>query len=262
MENVELKTEEDLNKYGVEDEQAENAYSIKLDKFEGPLDLLLHLIKEAKIDIKDIFVSTITEQFLDYISNMEEMPVDKVGDFIEMAATLIEIKSRKLLPPPPKGEDEDEEDPEKKLIRQIEEYKLFKEQSEILKEIEDVDSLYKEPEPLANGYRYELKDFSFDKLLDAFAQIMYKIEEKAQEPEAKQIAKDRFTVAQKIADIKDRLLQTDKIKFSELYSLDYSKSEVINTFLALLELLKTQIIKVVQTDTFGEIFIEKQNGEV
>lgn len=262
MENVELKTEEDLTKYGVEDEQAENAYSIKLDKFEGPLDLLLHLIKEAKIDIKDIFVSTITEQFLDYISNMEEMPVDKVGDFIEMAATLIEIKSRKLLPPPPKGEDEDEEDPEKKLIRQIEEYKLFKEQSEILKEIEDVDSLYKEPEPLANGYRYELKDFSFDKLLDAFAQIMYKIEEKAQEPEAKQIAKDRFTVAQKIADIKDRLLQTDKIKFSELYSLDYSKSEVINTFLALLELLKTQIIKVVQTDTFGEIFIEKQNGEV
>ena len=262
MENVELKTEEDLNKYGVEDDQTENAYSIKLDKFEGPLDLLLHLIKEAKIDIKDIFVSTITEQFLDYISNMEEMPVDKVGDFIEMAATLIEIKSRKLLPPPPKGEDEDEEDPEKKLIRQIEEYKLFKEQSEILKEIEDVDSLYKEPEPLANGYRYELKDFSFDKLLDAFAQIMYKIEEKAQEPEAKQIAKDRFTVAQKIADIKDRLLQTDKIKFSELYSLDYSKSEVINTFLALLELLKTQIIKVVQTDTFGEIFIEKQNGEV
>ena len=91
---------------------------------------------------------------------------------------------------------------------------------------------------------------------------MYKIEEKAQEQESKQIAKDRFTVAQKIADIKDRLLQTDKIKFSELYSLDYSKSEVINTFLALLELLKTQIIKVVQTDTFGEIFIEKQNGEV
>lgn len=269
MEQVEVQSNEDLEKLGIvseetdeSEEMSENAYSIKLDKFEGPLDLLLHLIKEAKIDIKDIFVSTITEQFLDYISQMEEMPVEKVGDFIEMAATLIEIKSRKLLPPPPKEDEEDEEDPEKKLIRQIEEYKLFKEQSEVLKQFEDIDSLYKDPEPLANGYRYELKDFSFDKLLDAFAMIMHKIEEKAEVPEAKQIAKDRFTVAQKIADIKDKLLTSDKIKFSELYSLDYSKSEVINTFLALLELLKTQIIKVIQPDTFGEIFIEKQGGEM
>ncbi len=263
MEKVELETKEDLEEFGIEtEEQTADSYSIKLDKFEGPLDLLLHLIKEAKIDIKDIFVSTITEQFLEYISQMEEMPVEKVGDFIEMAATLIEIKSRKLLPPPPKEDEEEEEDPEKKLIRQIEEYKLFKEQSEILKTFEDVDSLYKEPEPMANGFRYELKDFSFEKLLDAFAMVMHKIEEKAEVPEAKQIAKDRFTVAQKIADIKDKLLTSDKIVFSELYSTDYSKSEVINTFLALLELLKTQIIKVRQEGTFEEIYIEKQQGEV
>jgi segregation and condensation protein A len=113
------------------------------------------------------------------------MPVDKVGDFIEMAATLIEIKSKKLLPPPPEEDDEEEEDPEKKLIRQLEEYKLFKEQSQVLSNLEDVDSLYKDPEPLANGYRYELKDFSFDKLLDAFALIMHKVQERAEVPEAK-----------------------------------------------------------------------------
>ncbi len=259
LETKELSSSADLEEFGIVSEQPEkNAYKIKLEKFEGPLDLLLHLIKEAKIDIKDIFVSSITEQFLNYINEMEEMPVEKVGDFIEMAATLIEIKSRKLLPPPPKGEEEEEEDPETKLIRQIEEYKLFKEQSDILKNMEDISSLYKEPEPLANGYRYELKDFSLDKLLDAFAQIMHKVNERAQTPEAKQIEKDRFTVAQKIADIKDVLLQQSRVKFSELYSADYSKSEVINTFLALLELLKTQIIKVVQTDTFADIFIEKQ----
>lgn len=262
MENIKVEDEETLEALGVEisaDESDEKiGVKFRLDKFEGPLDLLLHLIKDAKIDIKDIFISTITEQFLEYINEFTEMPIEKVGDFIEMAATLIEIKSKKLLPPPPK-EDEEEEDPEKKLIRQLEEYKLFKEQSEILSSFEDVNSLYKEPEPLAGGYRYELKDFSLDKLLDAFANIMHKVEQRAIVPEAKEIVKDRFTVAQKMADIKDKLLQNDKIVFSELYQDDYSKSEVINTFLALLELLKTQIIKVVQTDIFSDIFIEKND---
>lgn len=260
MEEIKVESGEDLQSLGIEeseDLEENNGYKFKLEKFEGPLDLLLHLIKDAKIDIKDIFISTITEQFLEYINEFSEMPVEKVGDFIEMAATLLEIKSKKLLPPPPKETEEEEEDPEKKLIRQLEEYKLFKEQSEILSSIENVDSLYKEPEPLAGGYRYELKDFSFDKLLDAFALIMHRVEERAQVPEAKQIEKDRFTVAQKMADIKDKLLQADKIKFSELYQDDYSKSEVINTFLALLELLKTQIIKVIQPDIFSDIFIEK-----
>ena len=264
MENIKVENEKELEALGIEDAESEESVGVKfkLEKFEGPLDLLLHLIKDAKIDIKDIFISTITEQFLEYINEFKEMPVDKVGDFIEMAATLIEIKSKKLLPPPPKEDDEEEEDPEKKLIRQLEEYKLFKEQSQVLSEIEDVDSLYKDPEPLANGYRYELKDFSFDKLLDAFALIMHKVQERAEVPEAKQIEKDRFTVAQKMADIKDRLLEEDKIMFSELYMDDYSKSEVINTFLALLELLKTQLIKVVQTDIFSDICIEKNNEQI
>ncbi len=263
MENIKVENKEDLESLGIENQEDidESGVKFRLDKFEGPLDLLLHLIKDAKIDIKDIFISTITEQFLEYINEFSEMPVEKVGDFIEMAAMLLEIKSKKLLPPPPKEDDEDEEDPEKKLIRQLEEYKLFKEQSEVLSNLENVNSLYKDPEPLANGYRYELKDFSFDKLLDAFALIMHKVEQRAEVPEAKQIAKDRFTVAQKMADIKDKLLQTDKIRFSELYQDDYSKSEVINTFLALLELLKTQMIKVLQPDIFSDIFIEK-NEEV
>ncbi len=264
MESIKVASAEELEALGIEEseEELDSGVKFKLDKFEGPLDLLLHLIKDAKIDIKDIFISTITEQFLEYINEFKEMPVDKVGDFIEMAATLIEIKSKKLLPPPPKDDDEEEEDPEKKLIRQLEEYKLFKEQSQLLSDIENVGSLYKEPEPLANGYRYELKDFSFDKLLDAFALIMHKVQERAEIPEAKQIEKDRFTVAQKMADIKDRLLQSDKIMFSELYMDDYSKSEVINTFLALLELLKTQLIKVVQDDLFSEICIEKNNEPI
>lgn len=260
-ESVVIENENDLKSLGIDDIETDaESVKFKLEKFEGPLDLLLHLIKDAKIDIKDIFISSITEQFLEYISSMTEMPIEKVGDFIEMAATLLEIKSRKLLPPPPKPESEEEEDPETKLIRQLEEYKLFKDQTEVLKGIEDTDSLYKAPEPLAGAFRYELKDISYDALLDAFAIIINKLDLQETKIEAKQISKDRFTVAQKIAEIKDKLLTNDKIVFSNLISEDYSKSELINTFLALLELLKTQIIKVIQTENFGKIYIEKQEN--
>ena len=230
-----------------------------LQNFEGPLDLLLHLIKDAKVDIKDIFISKITEQFLEYIKDASEYPAETISDFIDMASTLIQIKSKKLLPVPPKVEDGDEEDPEQKLIRQLEEYKLFKEEAEKLKALEDTGKLYREPDKLVGAVRYELKDMDMEALLNAFAHIMHRIDIKAEEVVPKEIQKDRFTVAQKIAEIKDRLLEADKCKFSSLVEGSYTKSEVINTFLALLELLKMQEIKVVQVENLGEITIEKQN---
>ena len=250
----EIKTETEL-------EDSSQGYKYRLDKFEGPLDLLLHLIKEAKVDIKDIFVSKITEQFLDYIKDTSEYPAEIISDFIDMASTLIQIKSKKLLPPPPKPEDEEEEDEETKLIRRLEEYKLFKEEAEKLKVMEDTGKLYKSPDKLVNAVRYELKDLSLEALLDAFAHIMHKIDIKAEEVVPKEIKKDRFTVAQKIAEIKDRLYEKGSCKFSSLIEGSYTKSEVINTFLALLELLKIQEIKVVQQETCGEITIEKQIKE-
>lgn len=237
--------------------QEESGYKYTLEKFEGPLDLLLHLIKEAKVDIKDVFVSEITEQFLSYIKDYEEYPSEDISDFIDMASTLLQIKSKKLLPSPPKDEDEDEEDPEQKLIRQLEEYKLFKEEAEKLKLMEDTGKLYKEPDKLMGAVRYELKDLSMNALLDAFAHIMHKIDVRAEAVVPKEIQKDRFTVAQKITEIKDRLLECGKTQFSSLLEGGYTKSEVINTFLALLELLKVQDIKVVQTETCGEIIIER-----
>lgn len=242
----------------IESSSDSGEYKYKLEKFEGPLDLLLHLIKEAKVDIKDIFVSEITEQFLEYIKDLSEYPAETISDFIDMASTLLAIKSKKLLPAPPKLVEEDEEDPEQKLIRQLEEYKLFKEESEKLKSLEDVGKLYKAPDKLVGSFRYELKDLSLDALLDAFANIMHKIDIKAEEVVPKEIQKDRFTVAQKISEIKDRLLEKNSFKFSSLVEGSYTKSEVINTFLALLELLKMQEIKVVQLETCGEISIEKQ----
>lgn len=243
----------------VELSETDAGYKVHLEKFDGPLDLLLHLIKEAKVDIKDIFISHITEQFLEYVEKMEGYPKEVIADFIDLASTLIQIKSKKLLPVPPKETEEDEEDEETKLLQRLEEYKIFKEQAEKLKSFEDTGRFYKEPEKLAGGVRYELKDLNYDALLDAFAHIMHKIEITAEAPKPKEIQKDRFTVAQKTAEIKDRLMTTRSIKFSSLYENGYTKSEVINTFLALLELLKMQEVKVVQVETLGEIIIEKQD---
>lgn len=245
-----------------QEEDIDSSLRFKLDQFEGPLDLLYHLIKVAKIDIRDIFISQITEQYLEMMKDIDSLDMEKAADFTLMAATLLEIKSKQLLPKPEVLEESDEEDPEEKLYRQLEEYKLFKEASEKMKEIEDVGKFYKKPDESAGEYRYELPEkLSVDALINAFSNLLHRVSVKAEEITERKIVKDRFTVAEKIAQIKDALLLKPKFKFNELFEADYSKSEIINTFLALLELLKTQIIKVEQTSTFGEIEITKREEE-
>ena len=245
-----------------QEEDIDSSLRFKLDQFEGPLDLLYHLIKVAKIDIRDIFISQITEQYLEMMKDIDSLDMEKAADFTLMAATLLEIKSKQLLPKPEVLEESDEEDPEEKLYRQLEEYKLFKEASEKMKEIEDVGKFYKKPADSAGEYRYELPEkLSVDALINAFSNLLHRVSVKAEEITERKIVKDRFTVAEKIAQIKDALLLKPKFKFNELFEADYSKSEIINTFLALLELLKTQIIKVEQTSTFGEIEITKREEE-
>jgi len=243
---------------GAEGEELDGSLRFKLDQFEGPLDLLYHLIKAAKIDIRDIFISKITEQYLEMMKDIDELDIEKAADFTLMASTLLEIKSKQLLPKPEVFDENAEEDPEEKLYRQLEEYKLFKEASEKMKEIEDVGKFYKKPDESAGDYRYILpENLSLDALINAFSSMLRRVQVKAEEITERKIVKDRFTVAEKIAQIKDALLIKSRFKFTELFEADYSKSEIINTFLALLELLKTQIIKVEQQDTFGEIDIIK-----
>ncbi len=238
----------------------ESDYKFKLEQFEGPLDLLLHLIKITKIDICDIFLSDITEQYLQIMDNIDEIDVDKASEFISMAATLLEIKSKHLLPREP--EITDEEDPEVRLIRQIEEYKLFKEQSEKLSGYEDANKLYREPDSTVGEFKYELPDeLSVDALISAFSSLMQKMTIKAEVTQEKKIEKDRFTVAQKINQIKDMLLTKNEFKFTDLFEEETTKSEIINTFLALLELLKRQYITVKQNELFENIEIIKNADE-
>lgn len=240
------------------EETEESDYKFKLDAFEGPLDLLLHLIKITKIDIRDIFISNITEQYLKIMQNAADLDIEKASEFINMSATLLEIKSKHLLPKDPLPEDE--EDPEERLIRQIEEYKLFKEQSEKLARFEDIGKLYKAPDNSVGEFKYELPDkLSIDALIRAFSDMMQKMTIKAEVVQEKKIVKDRFTVAQKISQIKDVLLERKQFKFTEMFESNYSKSEIINTFLALLELLKRQYITVQQNELFSDIDIVRND---
>ncbi|MDD4110283.1 MAG: segregation/condensation protein A [Clostridia bacterium] len=234
--------------------ESELNYKVRLDNFEGPLDLLLHLIKETKMDITDIRLSEITNQYMKYLEQVDGLDLEKASEFIEMAATLLEIKSKKLLPRLDEVVPE-EEDSEQRLIRQIEEYKIFKEASENLKNIENINRLYKEAEPSANKCKIIIKDMVLDNLLDAFASLLHKVQVKTQDIEPKNIAKDRFTISEKIAAIKDSVMIKGKIKFSELIDENITRSEVINVFLAVLELLKSQTISIVQNSIFEDIEI-------
>ncbi|MDD3831962.1 MAG: segregation/condensation protein A [Clostridia bacterium] len=230
---------------------------LELVSFDGPLDLLLHLVKEEKIEIKDIFVSQVTAQFLEYMTQLDTLDVEKASEYVDMAATLLEIKSRSLLPTMP-GFDNLFDNPEKMLIRQLEEYKLFKEVSEKLKQGENVNRLFKQPDLGINAEVLKVKDVSLNNLLDAFANIMHKFEvTRTSRRTPRLIKKDSYTVADKIKYIKQRLLDVENVKFSQLFDADVTRTEVIVTFIAMLELEKNQSIVVEQTELFDDINIYK-----
>ena len=239
-------------------------YSTKLDNFEGPLDLLLHLIKEAKIEIKDIFVSQVTEQFLEYIKGVEILDVDKASEYLVMAATLIEIKSKSILPVI--EEIPDEEDEGQALIRKLEEYKLFKEASAKLKEQENVDRFYKEPNKDVGDVKIVYNDFNLEGLINAFSKLLMRVDDKKrQENTLKEIPKEVFTVKDKVIQIQTTLLDRKEMSFFELFTSYYTKNELITTFQAMLELLKLQYIKVEQTGVFDDITLklrEDRNEEL
>lgn len=243
------------------EETDESDYTFKLQDFEGPLDLLVHLIKITKIDIRDIFISNITEQYLKFMENLHEIDVEKASEFINMAATLLEIKSKHLLPKDPEIELDDGPN-EEDFFRMVEEYKLIKDEMAKLAEAEDVNRFYKSPDSTVGNFRYELPDsLSIDALIASFSSLMQKVTIKAEAVQEKKIEKDKFTVAQKIAQIKDMLIEKKEFLFTDLFEKEHTKSEVINTFLALLELLKRQYIFVVQNELFDTITI-KRNDDI
>lgn len=234
----------------------DDKYRFKLDNFEGPLDLLLHLIKSSKMDIMEVHLADITEQYLAYMVDVPNIDMDKASEFISVAATLIEIKSKHLLPVEQENEEVDPESEEQLLLRRIKEYELFKEASQTLKTIEDPNKFYRKPGEETEKVKIVIKDMVLDKLLDAFAGLLARESTKKQaNPEPKKIIKDRFTVAEKIVSIREYSRMHKRYVFEDLFVNDMTKSEMINVFLALLELLKLQTVRIEQTGQYNQISI-------
>ncbi|MBR3017992.1 MAG: segregation/condensation protein A [Clostridia bacterium] len=237
--------------------------TLHLSQFEGPLDMLLFLIGKAKIDIKDIFVSEVTDQYIQSVQNAPDLDMDDASAFINMAASLLEIKSRALLPKPKL--EEGEEDPEQALIRQLEEYQRFKEIAQNMQDFEKAAALMFEklPEeyPLPPP-TLELKNLTMEGLLAAFARVMARVKEADEEPiqTARRIVRDEFTVPRCSAHILRRL-KKGPVKFDELFSTQPSRDEVVTLFLALLELLRLGRVSAEQDGVFGDMVLEARTGE-
>ena len=242
------------------------AYVVSLKQYEytGPLDMLLDMITRAKIDIHDIFVSEITEQYLESMSQIDELDMDSASEFLQMAATLLEIKSRALLPKPPEPEDPNEESPEEALIRQLEEYRKFKEISEDLRKLEEEakNLITKLPEeyPLPPP-TIELTGLTLSGLARAFARVLRRLEEQAENEQferfsQREVRRETFTIAQCMSRIQKRV-KKGSVSFFSLFEDVPVKDEVITVFLALLELLKLSRVRAVQKSEFDDIIIEK-----
>jgi segregation and condensation protein A len=237
------------------------SYKVKLEIFEGPLDLLLYLIKREEIDISDIPIAKITDQYLEYLELMKMLDLDIAGEFILMAATLMHIKSKMLLPPAEDEEEREEEDPRTELVKRLLEYKKFKEAANELfhREKRQKDYYFRRlPDEVRTvpGEETYFETSLFD-LISAFNKIMKEVPKETFHA----IVKDEFTVEEKMHDIFHVLVRQPAIYFMDLFRKAKNKVEVITTFLALLELIRLKEIVVRQRGMFGEIQI-MQNKEI
>ena len=228
--------------------------------FEGPLDLLLHLIKKSKMEIFDIEISEITRMYLNYIEEMTDMNLDIASEYLVMAAELIEMKSRKLLPNK-KDEEEDaiEENPEEELKRRLVEYKKYKESTEVFRSLEENRANYytKAPESLKQYSSEKLENDGsvgiFD-LLDAFQKLLERQE--YNKPKNTKITRKELSVKERVAKIRDILKVHKKVNFIELFD-DFSKPYVVVTFLSVLEMAKNREINIKQDNNFSDIYLER-----
>ncbi len=249
----------------LEQEEYSSQLSFKLEGFEGPLDLLLHLIKEKNMSIWEVKISEITDQYLKYMQDLPNLDMEEATAFLDMTSRLLEIKSSSLLPVEKTEEDKEELDEETKLKIQLQEYELFKQAGGQLQQIENVDRFYKQPDKSAGDVRIVFNQFSLDKMLDSFAFILMRTKDK-DNPSEKKIVRDRWTVADKMAFLTQVLTENKQINFFSLFDDTYTKLEVITVFLAILEMLKLQKIEVKQSDIYADFIIalkeekEEENG--
>ena len=230
------------------------AYEIKLDIFEGPLDLLLYLIKKNEVDIYDIPIALITRQYIEYIDAMKSLNLDLAGEYLVLAATLTHIKSRMLLPVSEEDEEEEEEDPREELVRQLLEYKAFKEAAlgldrmNILgRDVFGRDHAGEEFE----GDEQSIREIGIFELVEAFRRISLDAGQK----DLMEIDIEKISLSDRINDIVDELEKRGERTFTDLLGESSNRRRLIYTFLAILELMKLRIIKAYQAVPYGTIRI-------
>lgn len=236
------------------------SYKVKIDEFEGPLDLLLHLIKESNIDIYDISIEEVTKQYLDYINQMESLDIEVASEYLVMAAELMLIKSKTLLPKKEEVEviEEDEEYSRDSLINRLVEYRKYKELTKEFKELElDRKNIYtKSPSKLTNITDTKIvndTDVGIDDLLEAFKKFLERKDK--EKPINTKITNKEYSVKKRKNDIKNYLLVNKRAEFRDLFDI-YNKSYVVVTFMSILELAKEDEISLTQERNFGNIYIE------
>ncbi|MEW5807796.1 MAG: segregation/condensation protein A [Acidobacteriota bacterium] len=243
----------------MKDPQINETYRVKLEVFEGPLDLLLHLIRISRIDIYDIPIVRITEQYNAYLDLMKELNFDVAGEFLLMAATLIYIKSKMLLPSEVKEGLPEEEDPRAGLTRQLVDYQRYKAASENLTALEDIQSLiwhrsFAESVILEGEEYIEVSLFD---LLSAFKHILEKMETQGK----LELSREDYSVPEKMSAIMELLKMKKFLEFPLIFSRSASRAEVIATFLAILELIRLKMIRAFQRDTGDIIRIFSQEKD-
>ena len=235
----------------------------KINEFEGPLDLLLHLIKESKMDIMNIEIEEITKQYMNYLEEQEKMNLEIASEYLVLASELLEIKSKMLLPSYKDENEEEEEDPREELINRLLEYQAYKEITKVLQEKEELrKEIYtKSPENIKNyiDERTEIHaDVTLDDLLAAFQRYYQrKIDNK---PLNTKVTVNEISVSSRRHDIKNILKTKKRVSFFELFPV-VSKEYVVATFLAILEMCKNNEINIVQNDTFDDIVCEVKEHE-
>jgi len=237
------------------------SYKVKLNVFEGPLDLLLYLIQKHEIDIYDIPIALITREYLEYLDLMKTLNLDVAGEFLVMAATLTQIKSRMLLPP--EETDEEEEggvDPRQELIERLLEYKKYKEAAHSLKDQENlwIDSYaFGSADHAKEEREVVLINLNLMDLIEAFRNVL----NKASTDDVHEITVDAMTIKEKISWIMETLEYRESIRFEDLFHETPTRHEIILTFLALLEIIRLRLVRIEQTDRFGPIRIQKAVNE-
>ena len=245
--------------YQPEFESILEAYPVRLQNFEGPLDLLLHLIKKHEVNIHDIPIALITHQYLEYIDLMQELNLDVAGEFLVMAATLIHIKSRELLPRPDPTQEDPEEDPREALIRRLLEHQKFKAAAELLHERETLRSAqWTRPDgPIAEiaGEAPEPEvEVDLFSLISAFRAVV----ERAKQRPTIYLPAEQISIESRIEQLLARLSETEACGFEDLFQDVQTRAGMIVTFLAMLEMIRLKLVRVYQTGAVGPIRVYKR----